>query len=183
MVRRKLEEQLVKIVSFLFLFPIFLHAGWFDWLYVSTPPTIQFECPYNCGKWGSESVHKVEWLGIQALYEFDKMGYACRGDPFPYVHLPTNEKDSWYLEDYPSQIEIRMVTSLDSIEGCWRAHYLSNKKPSYKCCCKGFKSIPLQGWEIYQISDEEKDKKGILFHNFFDPNAREREFSYYEGLC
>ncbi|WP_194847230.1 tetratricopeptide repeat protein [Candidatus Neptunochlamydia vexilliferae] len=87
----KLITKLLPVV----LFPSILLAGIFDWFFSDEQMVTQFECPHRCGEWGSEGMQKVEWQAVLALWELDRLSYACQNIPFSYA-LPISLDDPWY---------------------------------------------------------------------------------------
>ncbi len=59
------------------VYPAFFFGGFFDWgkepLHESKKS--KFDCPYDCGKWGSQSVRILEWEFVQCLYKAYEMTY------------------------------------------------------------------------------------------------------------
>jgi len=151
---------------FLLFFPIFLHAGWTDWLFSSHSQTPQtFECPCHCGEWGSEAIQKVEWQGVLAIYELDKMGHACLETPFPYLHLPKNWDDPWCQRVLQYDIVLMTPIKGNAIKACRSVH--SRLKISPPCACTERDIHASFIWEINNIT-RDHEKKGLEFYLFFD---------------
>ena len=65
-------------------------------MFYTDPVTVkEFECPYQCGKPGTEGMRQVQWKGMQVLWELDCLGHAIRGKDFPYSAPPATPFVSW----------------------------------------------------------------------------------------
>jgi len=167
------------IVRFLFLlFPVFLNASLTDWFFETQPgqPTT-FHCPHQCGEWGSESIRKVEWLAVLALYEIDKMGFACKDVTFPY-HLPPNDKeDLWYKNAYPRWIQVEMPMNSQPIPGCKRAFPITHRsyldRLSSCSYCQASEESPAYSWCFSHTTRGDIGREGTTF---------EVEYVYYNYL-
>ncbi|MBI3211803.1 MAG: hypothetical protein HYZ47_03865 [Simkania negevensis] len=78
----------------LFLFLLFvvsfpLMASSSNWSLWDKPKATQFECIYNCGKWGSASIREVEWHFVLALWDYQRIIELSAGSQ-PYPYLPNN---------------------------------------------------------------------------------------------
>ena len=106
--------NIFKAKIFILIFPGLLSAGFFDWFYSPTQAT-QFECPHECGKWGTESMRKVEWEAVLALWEMDQMGNALSGNGPSYSHAPQSFEDPIFQQFYDKGADLKLSISCDRI--------------------------------------------------------------------
>lgn len=171
---------------FLLLCPIFLHAGWMDWLFPALPQYAEaFDCPYHCGEWGSESIQRVEWQGVLAIYELDKMGHACLENPFPYPDLPKDWDDPWCQRALEQKIFLTAPLNRKAIKACMRRSGHHPYETNYTCFCDEEYTDVWFGWELAKIT-REPDKNGIKFYFDYDQASSAGHiisaYDYYDEL-
>ena len=115
-------------------FPIFLHAGIFDWLFSETKPTItQFECPYNCGGLGTEGLNCLDIQAMQVLWELDRFGHASYNLPFSY-DIPEGFSSPWAEKLGWEGIEVFVNTFHKGIKTPYCQHN-RNEEEALHCGC------------------------------------------------
>lgn len=170
----------------LILCPIFLHASWLDWLF---PPSSQyaeaFDCPYHCGEWGSESIQRVEWQGVLAIYELDKMGHACLEKSFPYPNPPKNWDDPWCQRALEKTIFLVAPLNRKAIKACAHRPGHSSHGRGFVCFCKEEYTNVWFAWKITKTT-RGPEKKGVEFYFNYDQASSADEifsaYDYYNGL-
>ena len=153
---------------FLLLCPIFLHAGWINWLFPPLPQYAQaFDCLHHCGEWGSESIQRVEWQGVLAIYELDKMGHACLEKPFPYPDLPKDWNDPWCQRALEQKIFLIAPLNRKAIKACARRSAHHPYETNYTCFCEEEYADVWFGWELAKMT-RGPGKNGIEFYFDYD---------------
>ena len=156
------------------------------------PKATQFDCPHHCGEWGSESIKKVEWLAVLALYEIDKMSCACKNVPFPY-HLPPNdEEDLWYKNAYPRWVQVEMPMNSQPLPGCERAFPAKHRydRDRLSCSyCQASDESPAYSWCFSHTTREDEGREGTTFegeyvyYNYLHNQSPEEEFISYWDIA
>ena len=139
------------------LLPIYLSAGFFDWFYTSPNQVTQFECPHECGKWGTESMRKVEWEAVLAIWELDHLGHALKGEEFSYMQLPKDMNDQWYRDFYSNGVTL----SIDFIAREAYKSYWSREYVDFKDIINTFSAC--ESISVYHYKDDLGELKGRAF--------------------
>ncbi|MCB1106611.1 MAG: hypothetical protein KDK76_00775 [Chlamydiia bacterium] len=144
-----------------------LHGSWFDWFYHTVPSkATQFDCPYKCGKWGTESIRTVEWQAILFLWEVDRLSYALQEKPFPYPSPPLNVEDPWYQHFYNSRIILSIPSHISALSGCKRHHH--PYRDLVFCFCKEYKPAPIEWITLHHAEDSNNNLAGRCFTRYSD---------------
>lgn len=150
-----------------FIIPISLFAGFFDW-FQDPPPKIDYSCQFHCGEWGSESIRKLEWEFVHCLYnahEITKYIYANYNHTWlRYEILPEEFHFQYNPPENFSSLWYQKILDID-VESFVR---LSNCNPTFVCSgCKD--SV----WRILHYNNGEGEHVGKGFvrkltSNYYD---------------
>lgn len=93
----KENKLAISLFVFLIVYSSFLHGSLFDWFYHEKK---EFECPHNCGKWGSPSIQELEWSFTLLLHSADLI-------TFPGIDPYIDEPRSVWLTKYPKPLSYK----------------------------------------------------------------------------